>query len=115
IDTFLLEMNQDTTHMYGIINTLNLIEASDVSYSFEKDSILFPIMDHYMSIYEGKTVNVPLIIVDIEMSRLKPSVRSAMDAWSGELGYNAFVQSDLLEENIFYASFFRDTLYNDDI
>lgn len=115
IDTFLMEMNYDTTHMYGLLNTLNLVEASDVSYTFERDSILFPVLDHYMSIYPGKTINIPLFVIDLEMSRLTEDKRSAIDAWSGQAGYSSFNQSDMLTEDIFYTSLFRDTLHNDNI
>ena len=115
VDSFLLLLNEPLTDVNRLLTTLNCLERTDVNFRFERDSLLFPVMDHYFSAYTDRKLLVPLFIIDAEMSRLGSQRRKALDNWTGTEPYPAFSENDLRKETIFCTSFFGDTIRNEQI
>jgi hypothetical protein len=113
IDSFFYSMNlHNSSNVDGLLSMFNLLERTDIQFQFEKDSLLFPVMDHLYSNNGNEPVNVPLFIIDVDFSHLKTSKRSLMENWLSDTPYPAFGIEDIENKSIFYASLFIDTLRN---
>ena len=115
IDSFLMLLKQPATDVNRLLTTFNCLERTDVNFKFERDSLLFPVMDHYMSAHEERDLNIPLFILDYDISRFTPQKRKEIDSWTSTKSYPAFTKNDFRKENIFSASFFADTIRNERI
>lgn len=115
LDSLLLFLQKDTTDVNGMLSFMNLLERTDVTFSFERDSLLFPVMDHYYSIADDKQVNIPLYFMDIDFKRLTPSKRLEIDTWTGNSPYNALNSNELILSNQTYLGLFVDSMTHDDL
>ena len=115
IDSFLNETKKSVTNVDKLLSIFNCLERTDVNYIFEKDSLLFPIMDSYLSAQTGEDLDVPLFILDYKVSRFTPQKRKEIENWSSNDSYNQFSRNDFLTEYIFSTSFFGDTIRNEHI
>ena len=115
IDSFLNLVATNNSNVDGLLDYLNLLERTDVNYLFERDSILFPIMDHF-SFNDGSTeIKVPLFIMSHDLSRLSVESRGFIDNWTGFEPYPSFSQNNFQTERVFYSGVFADTLRGDNI
>lgn len=115
IDSFFILQQNDTSNVDFLLSFMNLIERTDVRFQFEKDSVLFPTLDHYMSIKGDREVRIPLFIMDMWFERLSSSKRSIIDTWTSQDPYPQFGSNDLLKNNVNCVSIFADTMEHDDL
>lgn len=115
IDSFLMLLKESATDVNKLLTTFNCLERTDVNFKFERDSLLFPVMDHYMAAHKDRDLNIPLFIIDYDMSRFIPQKRKQIDSWTSTKSYPSFTKNDLEKENVFCTSFFADTIRNERI
>ena len=108
-------VNKYTSSNYttdDMIAYLQMLERTDVTKKFEKDSILFPKMNYFYSISKGEEIKVPLLILDYDFSRISKEKRKELE--NVELKYPAFKRADFTKQNLFCAAFFMEALVLND-
>lgn len=115
IDSFETVCLNDTTDWDKLSRYLTALERTDVTYNFEKDSLIYPHFDEYEKIEYDADLNIPIIISKFEVSRLNGQKRTAIDSWSSQQPYGSFIQQDFLQQDLFYTSLLADTVRNDNI
>lgn len=97
----------------GILGLFSLMNWWDMSRNFHRDSVLFPVYDHFYSLDEYSQLKIPFYIVDLKINSLKPAVAEAFRTSTGKDPYRKIVSDDLMEDEILYASAFLDSFaYN---
>lgn len=97
----------------GILGLFSLMNWWDMSRNFHRDSVLFPVYDHFYSLDESSQLKIPFYIVDLKINSLKPAVAEAFRTSTGKDPYRKIVSDDLMEDEVLYASAFLDSFaYN---
>lgn len=100
----------------GIIGLFSLMNWWDRSQNFHRDSVLFPVYDHFYSLDEYGELHIPFYVVDLNINSLKPTVAEDFRTSSGADPYREILQSDLVEDEVLYAAMFLDSFaYNNDV
>jgi hypothetical protein len=98
-----------------LLTVLNLLERTDVNFQFEKDSLLFPVMDHYYANNGHNAFRVPLFICDIKFDQLKQDTYNNFANSSGGSPFPALSSSQLETRDLFLSALFIDTIVNDNV
>ncbi len=97
----------------GIIGLFSLMNWWDMSQNFHRDSILFPVYDHFYSLDEYSELHIPFYVVDLTVNSLIPATADEFRTSSGISPYREILQSDLVENEVLYAAMFLDSFaYN---
>lgn len=97
----------------GVLSLFTLMNWWDMSKSFHRDSILFPVYDHFYSLDEYSQLRIPFYVVDLKINSLKPSIADEFRTSSGVDPYREILPNDLMEDEIIYAAAFLDSFaYN---
>nr|WP_294861675.1 T9SS type A sorting domain-containing protein [uncultured Fluviicola sp.] len=97
----------------GILSLFTLMNWWDMSKSFQRDSVLFPIYDHFYSLDETGQLRIPFYVVDLRVNSLKPAIAEEFRTGSGSDPYREILPNDLMEEEVLYAAAFLDSFaYN---
>ncbi len=97
----------------GIIGLFSLMNWWDMSHSFHRDSVLFPVYDHFYSLDEYGQLRIPFYVVDLKINSLIPTVADEFRTSSGSDPYREILSTDLIEDEVFYAASFLDSFaYN---
>jgi hypothetical protein len=83
-----------------------LLERTNVDHSFEKDAILFPVLDYYYSLSESKSVDLPLFILSNDFSKLTKENQEKIRSWKSEHAFPGFNAQDFTKLDLFCAGFF---------
>ena len=111
LDKILPKTNQTNADL--LLETLSLIEKSDVNEKFNKDSLLFPFMYGFYAANGYSPLTIPLVITDIDISTLVPNARRQINEWKSENPFPQFKNNDFKLENVYNAAVFCDTfVYN---
>lgn len=98
-----------------LLTVLNLLERTDVNFQFEKDSLLFPVMDHYYANNGHNAFRVPLFICDIKFDQLKQDTYNNFSNSSGGSPFPALSSSQVESRDLFLSALFIDTIVNDNV
>lgn len=97
----------------GILSLFTLMNWWDMSKTFKRDSVLFPVYDHFYSLDEYGQLRIPFYVVDLKINSLKPVVANEFRTGSGTDPYREIVPNDLMEDKLIYAAAFLDSFaYN---
>ncbi|TSJ46430.1 T9SS type A sorting domain-containing protein [Fluviicola chungangensis] len=97
----------------GIISLFSLMNWWDMSHTFHRDSVLFPVFDHFYSLDEYGELHIPFYVVDLTINSLRPSVSEEFRNSAGPDPYRKILSNDLMEDNVIYAAAFLDSFaYN---
>jgi hypothetical protein len=97
----------------GIIGLFSLMNWWDMSHTFHRDSVLFPVYDHFYSLDEHGQLRIPFYVVDLKINSLIPTVADEFHTSSGSDSYREILPGDLTEDEVFYAAAFLDSFaYN---
>lgn len=97
----------------GIIGLFSLMNWWDMSHTFHRDSVLFPVYDHFYSLDEHGQLRIPFYVVDLKINSLIPAVADEFHTSSGSDSYREILPGDLTEDEVFYAALFLDSFaYN---
>ncbi len=97
----------------GVLSLFSLMNWWDMSRKFHRDSVLFPVYDHFYSLDEYGQLRIPFYVVDLKINSLKPAVSEAFRTSTGNDPYRKIVSDDLMEDEVLYASVFLDSFaYN---
>lgn len=97
----------------GILGLFSLMNWWDMSRNFHRDSVLFPVYDHFYSLDEHGQLKIPFYVVDLKINSLRPAVAEAFRTSTGKDPYRKIVSNDLMEDEVLYASAFLDSFaYN---
>ncbi|WP_343634664.1 hypothetical protein [Fluviicola sp.] len=97
----------------GIIGLFSLMNWWDMSQTFHRDSILFPVYDHFYSLDEYSELRIPFYVVDLKINSLIPAVADAFRNSSEINPYREILANDLTEDKVLYAAMFLDSFaYN---
>jgi hypothetical protein len=97
----------------GIISLFSLMNWWDMSHTFHRDSVLFPVYDHFYSLDEYGELHIPFYVVDLTVNSLIPATADEFRTSSGINPYREILQSDLVEDEVLYAAMFLDSFaYN---
>ena len=97
----------------GILGLFTLMNWWDRSGSFHRDSVLFPVYDHFYSLDEYGQLRIPFYVVDLNIHALKPAVSEEFRTATGANPYRKVLPNDLVENKVLYASVFLDSFaYN---
>jgi hypothetical protein len=97
----------------GILSLFTLMNWWDMSKTFKRDSVLFPLYDHFYSLDEYGQLRIPFYVVDLKINSLKPVVANEFRTGSGADPYREILPNDLMEDELIYAASFLDSFaYN---
>ncbi|MNJ83020.1 hypothetical protein D3C87_04340 [compost metagenome] len=97
----------------GVLGLFSLMNWWDMSRTFHRDSVLFPVYDHFYSLDEYGQLRIPFYVVDLKINSLKPAVSEEFRTSSGNDPYRKILSDDLMEDEVLYASVFLDSFaYN---
>ena len=97
----------------GIIGLFSLMNWWDMSHTFHRDSVLFPVYDHFYSLDEYSQLRIPFYVVDLNIQSLIPVVADEFRTSTGSDPYREILATDLTEDEVFYAALFLDSFaYN---
>ncbi len=97
----------------GIIGLFSLMNWWDMSHTFHRDSVLFPVYDHFYSLDENSQLRIPFYVVDLNINSLIPATADAFKTSTGTDPYRPILPNDLVEDKIIYAAMFLDSFaYN---
>lgn len=97
----------------GVLSLFSLMNWWDMSRKFHRDSVLFPVYDHFYSLDEHSQLRIPFYVVDLKINSLRPAVSEAFRTSTGNDPYRKIVSDDLVEDEVIYASAFLDSFaYN---
>lgn len=97
----------------GIIGLFSLMNWWDMSRQFQRDSVLFPVYDHFYSLDENSELRIPFYVVDLTINSLIPATANEFRTSSGSDPYRKILSSDLTEDEVLYAAVFLDSFaYN---
>lgn len=97
----------------GILSLFTLMNWWDMSESFHRDSVLFPVYDHFYSLDEESQLRIPFYVIDLKINSLRPAVAEEFRTGSGVDPYRKILSDDLIENEIIYAAAFLDSFaYN---
>lgn len=97
----------------GIIRLFSLMNWWDMSHTFHRDSVLFPVYDHFYSLDEYGVLHIPFYVVDLTVNSLIPATADEFRTSSGINPYREILQSDLVEDEVLYTAMFLDSFaYN---
>lgn len=102
-----------TTHK--LFSFLNLLEVTDVSQSFISDSLVFPTFDDLIANDGQRQINIPLLIVDVDVNYLSESAYNQFQNWDSESPYPTLTPNQLESERLTIAGLLIDTLVNSNI
>ncbi|MNU69210.1 hypothetical protein D3C71_585930 [compost metagenome] len=97
----------------GVLSLFSLMNWWDMSRNFHRDSVLFPVYDHFYSLDEHGQLRIPFYVVDLKINSLKPVIAEEFRTSSGNDPYRKILSDDLMEDEVLYASIFLDSFaYN---
>ncbi|MGV3613582.1 MAG: T9SS type A sorting domain-containing protein [Fluviicola sp.] len=97
----------------GIIGLFSLMNWWDMSKNFHRDSVLFPVYDHFYSLDEYGELHIPFYVVDLNVQALIPATADEFRTSSGADPYRTILTNDLVEQEVLYAAAFLDSFaYN---
>lgn len=97
----------------GILSLFTLMNWWDMSKTFQRDSVLFPVYDHFYSLDETSQLRIPFYVVDLKINSLKPAIANEFRTSSGADPYREILPNDLMEDEIVYAAAYLDSFaYN---
>lgn len=97
----------------GILSVFTFMNWWDMSETFHRDSVLFPVYDHFYSLDEESELHIPFYVVDLKINSLRPSASEEFRNSTGSDPYRKILSSDLLEDDVIYAAAFLDSFaYN---
>lgn len=97
----------------GILGLFSFMNWWDMSQTFHRDSVLFPVYDHFYSLDEYSQLRIPFYVVDLNVYSLIPQTANAFRTSTGSDPYRTILQSDLVEDEVLYAAMFLDSFaYN---
>lgn len=97
----------------GIIGLFTLMDWWDMSHNFHRDSILFPVYDHFYSLDEYGQLRIPFYVIDLNINSLIPATADEFRSGTGTDPYRAILSEDLVGDKIIYAAMFLDSFaYN---
>lgn len=97
----------------GILSVFTFMNWWDMSETFHRDSVLFPVYDHFYSLDEESELRIPFYVVDLKINSLRPSASEEFRNSTGSDPYRKILSSDLLEDDMIYAAAFLDSFaYN---
>jgi hypothetical protein len=97
----------------GILGLFSFMNWWDMSRQFHRDSVLFPVYDHFYSLDEHSQLRIPFYVVDLNINSLIPETAHTFRTSSGVDPYRKILQSDLVEDEVLYAAMFLDSFaYN---
>jgi hypothetical protein len=108
-------LHNDSTLVSGVDNLhlFTLLEWWDTGSNFRRDSILFPLYDHFFMLDEETPLHIPLFVTDIDAVALREKAWSDFMAPAGTKSFPAIAASDLTSRHIETASIFLDSFsYN---
>lgn len=108
IDSIITMYNSDDYSTEDLIAYLQMLERTDVSKKFEKDSILFPVMNHLYSNTGKYDIKIPLYVLDFDFSRIDIDKKNEMDKMG--TAYPKLKKTDFLTTNLFCSAFFISAL-----
>lgn len=97
----------------GIISLFSLMNWWDMSHNFHRDSVLFPVFDHFYSLDEYGQLRIPFYVVDLNINSLIPETANEFRTASGSDPYREILPADLTEDRVVYAAALLDSFaYN---
>ncbi len=97
----------------GIISLFSLMNWWDMSHNFQRDSVLFPVFDHFYSLDEYGQLRIPFYVVDLNINSLIPETANEFRTASGSDPYREILPADLTEDRVLYAAALLDSFaYN---
>jgi hypothetical protein len=89
-----------------LLQQFSLLERTSVNHSFEKDEILFPVMDYYYSLSESNSVDFPLFMLSNDFSLLTKENQTQIRSWKSDSPFPTFNTKDFRKVDLFCAGFF---------
>lgn len=114
-DSVILSFNEEEVTTNKLFSLLNLLEMTDVSQSFESDSLIFPTFNDLVANDGQRQINIPLFIGDIDVNYLSESAYYQFQNWNSEAAYPALSSNQLESERLTVAGLLIDTLMNSNI
>lgn len=100
----------------GIIGLFSLMNWWDMSQTFHRDSVLFPVYDQFYSLDEYSELHIPFYVVDLKINSLLPAVSDVFRNSPDIDPYREILANDMVEEEVVYASMFLDSFaYNNTV
>lgn len=97
----------------GVISLFSLMNWWDMSGTFHRDSVLFPVYDHFYSLDEYSELHIPFYVVDLNIQTLIPATAQEFRTSTGADPYREILPNDLIEQKVLYAAAFLDSFaYN---
>lgn len=97
----------ESEHLFQIASIMDRI---DLTGNFQNDSLVFPQFDRIYSLDGERNYRLPVFVFDTKLSRTNAQARNIIETWNSVSPFPAFSQSDLIDENYFYAALLFDTL-----
>lgn len=94
---------------------LKIMEDTDVSNTFEIDSLLFPIMDRLYANNSISPIAIPLFICDVQFHHLNEETYSRFTHWGNNNPFPQLSENDLNYKHELMTGFFADSLRNQNI
>src|SRR5690554_6295055 len=113
-DDFFSEIEKEV-RLEQLLAYLKIMEDTDVSNTFEIDSILFPIMDRFYANNSISPIAIPLFICDVQFHHLKEGTYNKFSNWSSTNPFPQITENDLNYKHELMTGFFADTLRNQNI
>jgi hypothetical protein len=110
MDSTILFYNKTEQSMNSILGMFSILESTKVDFTFEKDSVLFPIINQFYSYTGTNNFDIPIFIFNNNFSRLDNTSRGTTDNWASTNPYPSFANSDFSNQSIKMSTIFMDTL-----
>jgi hypothetical protein len=108
-------LRNDTTVVSGTDNLhlFTLLEWWDTNKNFRRDSVIFPVYDHFFTLDEERPLHIPLFVTDIDAIALRQDAWNNFTISSDTKSFPLIDASDVTNKHIETASIFLDSFsYN---
>lgn len=108
-------LHGDTNLVKGVNNLhlFTLLEWWDMNQKFQRDSVLYPIYNHFYTMDNEKELHIPLFVVDLDVIKIKKDVWTELKNERGSTPFRSIYQTDVINNHIETASVFLDSFaYN---
>lgn len=95
----------DNIHLFGLLEYWDTRQTSN----FKRDSVLFPVYDHFFTMDEQKPLHIPLFVVDIEAGRVNDNTWNNFIASTNSDPFPALSAADVSLRYLETASIFLDS------
>ena len=104
--------NNKTISTDNLYQILHLMERTDVNQSFIKDDFIKPYYDDFYKVSPRSHFDIPIVLFDLDMHRLKNNQKELIENWSGTDPFPMFTNNDAYTTNIKAVGPFIKTLVN---